>query len=180
MEFKKLSIDGLVLINPKIHKDSRGYFYETFNDRLFKKNGIDINFLQDNESLSVKGILRGLHFQNPPYGQGKLVRVGSGSILDVAVDIRKNSKTYGQYESMLLSEENKLMFWIPEGFAHGFLSLENNTKLIYKCTNIYNRDSESGIKWNDKKLNIDWNYTDPLVSEKDDELLEFNFFENKY
>lgn len=180
MNIKTFSIDGLLLIEPKIFEDDRGYFYETYNDEVFKANEIDVKFVQDNESLSSRGVLRGLHFQNPPYEQGKLVRVGSGSILDVAVDIRKESKTYGQYESIVLSEKNKLMLWIPPGFAHGFIALEEDTKLLYKCTNVYNKQSESGIIWNDKKLNIDWNYKNPLVSKKDCELADFSSFENLF
>ena len=180
MNFKTFAIDGLLLIEPKIFQDDRGYFYETYNNEVFIKNGVDVNFLQDNESLSSKGVLRGLHFQNPPYEQGKLIRVGSGSILDVAVDIRKESKTYGKYETVILSEKNKLMFWVPPGFAHGFLSLEENTKLLYKCTNVYNKQAESGIIWDDKELNIDWNYVNPSVSEKDKELSDFNSFVNLF
>ncbi|NNC86752.1 MAG: dTDP-4-dehydrorhamnose 3,5-epimerase [Bacteroidia bacterium] len=180
MNIKTYSIDGLMLIEPRIFEDDRGYFFESFNSDAFKENGIDLTFVQDNESQSSKGVLRGLHFQNPPFEQGKLVRVGSGSILDVAVDIRKNSKTYGQYESVVLSDNNKLMFWIPPGFAHGFLALEEDTKLLYKCTNVYNKQSESGIKWDDKELNIDWNYESPLVSTKDRELADFNSFVNLF
>ena len=180
MNFKKSSIDGLLLIEPRIFSDGRGYFYETYNYEVFQENGIDVNFLQDNESLSSKGVLRGLHFQNPPYEQGKLIRVGSGSIMDIVVDIRKDSKTYGKYESVILSEENKIMFWVPPGFAHGFLSLEENTKLLYKCTNVYNKQAESGIIWNDSELNIDWNFANPLVSEKDNELNNFNSFVNLF
>lgn len=180
MNFKKLSIEGLVVIEPKLFTDDRGYFYETYNKNIFIENGLDLDFLQDNESLSSKGVLRGLHFQNPPYGQGKLIRVGSGSILDIAVDIRKESSTYGKYEAVVLSDKNKLMFWVPPGFAHGFLSLEENTKLLYKCTNVYNKEAESGIIWDDQELNIDWNYKNPLVSEKDNELPGFNSFVNLF
>jgi dTDP-4-dehydrorhamnose 3,5-epimerase len=129
--------------------------------------GLDIHFCQDNESLSNKNVLRGLHFQKPPFAQGKLVRVISGRVLDVAVDIRKSSETYGKYQMVELSAENKKMFWIPPGFAHGFLVLEENTVFSYKCSNYYSPESEGTIKWNDKDLNIEWPISKPNVSEKD-------------
>jgi len=167
MEVIKTEISGLLIIKPKIFEDSRGYFYESYNKEVFREAGIDLEFVQDNQSLSSKGVLRGLHFQNPPYGQGKLIRVLSGSVLDVAVDIRKDSPTYGKWVSAELSAANKLMFWIPPGFAHGFVTLEDNTTFFYKCTEFYNSESEGGILWNDPELNIDWEITDPLLSEKD-------------
>jgi dTDP-4-dehydrorhamnose 3,5-epimerase len=126
-----------------------------------------MNFLQDNESKSKKGVLRGLHFQAPPFGQGKLVRVMRGAVLDVAVDIRKTSPTYGKWDSIVLTSENKWMFWIPAGFAHGFVTLEDDTVFFYKCTNVYNKASEGSIIWNDPVLNINWGVTDPLISDKD-------------
>jgi dTDP-4-dehydrorhamnose 3,5-epimerase len=160
-------IAGLLVIEPKVFKDHRGYFYESYNATAFKEAGIDAVFVQDNQSLSQKGILRGLHFQAPPHAQGKLVRVIKGAVLDVVVDIRKASPTYGRHYSIELTEDNFKMFWIPEGFAHGFLTLENNTLFSYKCTDVYNKASEGGLLWNDPELNIDWGISNPVLSEKD-------------
>ena len=167
MTIQETSIKDLLIIQPRIFTDDRGYFYESYNKGSFKKLGLDLNFVQDNQSLSQKGVLRGLHFQNPPFAQGKLVRVIQGSVLDVVVDIRSKSPTYGQHEKVKLSGENKTMFWIPPGFAHGFVTLENNTILTYKCTSDYNKDSEGALIWDDPSLNIDWGVKNPLVSEKD-------------
>ena len=167
MTIQETSIKDLLIIQPRIFTDDRGYFYESYNKGSFKKLGLDLNFVQDNQSLSQKGVLRGLHFQNPPFAQGKLVRVIQGSVLDVVVDIRSKSPTYGQYEKVKLSGENKTMFWIPPGFAHGFVTLENNTILTYKCTSDYNKDSEGVLIWDDPSLNIEWGVKNPLVSEKD-------------
>ena len=136
--------------------------------------------MQDNQSLSQKGVLRGLHFQNPPFAQGKLVRVIQGSVLDVAVDIRANSPTYGQHISVLLSGENKTIFWIPPGFAHGFVTLEDNTIFTYKCTGVYNKESEGALMWNDPGLNINWGVESPLVSEKDQEAASFKSFQSRF
>jgi dTDP-4-dehydrorhamnose 3,5-epimerase len=174
MNLIKTKIEGLFLIEPDVFPDPRGYFFESFQKEKFQALGIDVDFLQDNESMSQKNVLRGLHFQIPPFEQGKLVRVVRGSVLDVAVDIRKKSKTYGQWESSVLSAENKLMMWIPEGFAHGFITLEDDTIFQYKCTNYYNRESECGIIWNDPDLQIDWGIDKPLVSEKDLQGKRFN------
>jgi dTDP-4-dehydrorhamnose 3,5-epimerase len=167
MTIKTTPIEGLLIIEPKVFKDDRGYFFESYSHKNYKAAGIDVDFVQDNQSLSQKGILRGLHFQAPPFAQGKLVRVISGSVLDVAVDIRKDSSTYGQYFTIELSGENQIQFWIPPGFAHGFITLEDNTIFTYKCTNYYDKASEGGIVWNDPDLNIQWNEENPLVSEKD-------------
>jgi dTDP-4-dehydrorhamnose 3,5-epimerase len=169
MEVTKTPIEGLLIIKPRIFKDDRGYFFESYNKEGFDKVGIDVDFVQDNQSQSQKGTLRGLHFQAPPYDQGKLVRVIKGSVLDVAVDIRKNSPTFGQYYSIELSAENQLQFWIPPGFAHGFLALEEDTIFVYKCTNTYHKTSEGGIIWNDPDININWNssHIEPIISEKD-------------
>lgn len=167
MKLITTSINGLVLIQPDVFPDARGYFFESFQKAKFLALGIDADFVQDNESMSGKGVLRGLHFQKPPYAQGKLVRVVRGSVLDVAVDLRKASKTYGKWESSVLSADNKLMMWIPEGFAHGFLTLEDDTIFQYKCTNNYNKESECGIIWNDPDLKIEWGTDNPIVSEKD-------------
>jgi dTDP-4-dehydrorhamnose 3,5-epimerase len=166
MEFKETRIKGLFEITPKVHNDSRGYFFESYNESLFFQNGIKERFVQDNQSFSVKGVLRGLHFQNDPYAQGKLVRVVSGAVLDVVVDIRKDSPTFGQHESFLLSAENQKMVYIPAGFAHGFVTIEDAV-FSYKCTNLYNKASESGIIYNDPELNINWGVENPIVSEKD-------------
>ena len=173
MKLQKTKIEDLFIIQPDVFTDERGYFFESFQKENFLKLGIDADFVQDNESMSAKGVLRGLHMQVPPFAQGKLVRVVNGSALDVAVDLRKNSKTYGKWESVVLSAENKLMMWIPEGFAHGFLTLEDQTIFQYKCTNYYNKESECGIIWNDPDLKINWGIENPLVSEKD---LKGSFF----
>lgn len=167
MEFIQAEIEGLVIIKPRVFQDERGYFFESYNQERFRETGIDVYFAQDNQSKSMKNVLRGLHFQNPPFEQGKLVRVLKGAVLDVAVDIRKASSTYGKWNSVILSEENNLMYWIPPGFAHGFVSLEDNTIFSYKCTNVYNKESEGSIIWNDPDLNIDWNVDNPSLSEKD-------------
>ena len=142
--------------------------------------GLTIDFVQDNESISKKNVLRGLHFQIPPFAQGKLVRVVSGSVLDVAVDLRKGSPTYGKHEIVELSADNKRQFWIPPGFAHGFLSLEENTVFNYKCSNYYSPVSERTIKWNDPDLNIDWQINEPIVSEKDQNGLDFVNFVSQF
>ena len=167
-------LNGIVLFEPDVFGDSRGYFFESFKLSGFKEStGSESPFVQDNESLSSKNVLRGLHFQAPPYAQGKLVRVCTGAVLDVAVDIRIDSPTYGKHYKVVLSEENKRQLWIPPGFAHGFLTLKDSTRFIYKCTNYYNKASEGGLKWNDDNLGIDWNVKDPIVSEKDQVLPPF-------
>jgi dTDP-4-dehydrorhamnose 3,5-epimerase len=169
MEFKESKIKGLFEIIPRVFHDERGYFFETFSDKLFRANVADVTFVQDNQSFSTKGVLRGLHLQKPPFAQGKLVRVISGSVIDVAVDIRPNSPTFGQYEAFLLSAEKQNMVYIPEGFAHGFATIEDAI-FTYKCTNFYDKASEAGIIFNDPELNINWGIENPLVSEKDLEL----------
>ena len=158
-----------------IEKMDRG-----FNGKTFSINGIDIDFVQDNQSFSSKGVVRGLHFQNPPFAQGKLVRVIKGSVLDIAVDIRKDSPTYGQHVSVMLSGENKKMFWIPAGFAHGFSTLENNTIFSYKCSGTYNKESECSLMWNDSELNIDWKIDNPIISEKDKQSEKFKNFKTQF
>lgn len=167
MEIIKPDIEGILVLHPKVYEDERGYFFESFRSDLFSSMDIDCNFVQDNESKSNKGVLRGMHFQNPPYAQGKLIRVVKGSVLDVAVDIRKESPTYGIHFSIELNEENKTLLWIPAGFAHGFLTLADNTIFQYRCTNYYNKASEGSIKWNDPDLKINWQVENPLVSDKD-------------
>lgn len=167
MEILTTEIPDLLVIKPDVFADDRGYFFESYNKVKLAEAGIDVNFIQDNESRSMKGVLRGLHFQYSPYAQGKLVRVISGAVLDVAVDIRKDSPTFGKWASILLTGENKLMYWIPEGFAHGFLTLEDDTIFTYKCTGVYNKQAEGAIKWNDPDLNIEWDINSPLLSAKD-------------
>ena len=180
MIIQKTSIQYLLIIQPRVFTDDRGYFYESYNKETFLKLGLDLNFVQDNQSLSQKGVLRGLHFQNPPFGQGKLVRVIQGSVLDIAVDIRSNSPTYGQYEKVILSGENKTMFWIPPGFAHGFITLEDDTIFNYKCTVAYNKESEGALLWKDPILNIDWSLDNPIVSKKDQKAELFEKFQSRF
>lgn len=180
MKFIKTEIEGLIVIEPKIFKDDRGYFYESYNYDLFKENGIRDVFVQDNESLSQKKVLRGLHFQIPPFSQAKLIRVVQGKVLDVAVDLRKESETYGKHYSIELSADNKKMFFIPEGFAHGFLTLEDNTIFSYKCSNFYNKESEDSLFWKDTDLNIDWGIEDPLLSGKDKSVKSFHEFKTQF
>ena len=180
MKIIKTPLEGLLVIKPIIFGDDRGYFFESWSKESFSKVGLDLDFVQDNQSLSSKGVLRGLHFQNPPYAQGKLVRVIKGAVLDVTVDIRKDSPTYGQHFSVELSEENKTILWIPPGFAHGFLTMEDNTIFTYKCTGAYNKDSEEALLWNDEELNINWKIKDPLVSEKDLAAGNFQDFVSKF
>lgn len=160
-------MEGLLVIKPRVFEDQRGYFFESYNEKLLKQSGLDTNFVQDNQSLSQKNVLRGLHFQAPPFAQGKLVRVIKGAVLDVVVDIRKASPTYGKHFALELNEKNKTMLWVPEGFAHGFLTLENDTVFYYKCNNYYNKESEGCVMWNDASLGINWNAIDPVLSEKD-------------
>lgn len=169
MNIIETPIKDLVIIEPKIWQDERGYFFESYNQDAFKKSGINAEFVQDNQSYSHKNALRGLHAQAAPYAQGKLVRVIQGKVLDVAVDIRKSSATYGQHFTIELSGENNKMFYIPPGFLHGFSTLEDKTIFSYKCTNLYNKEAEIGVVWNDKDLGIDWgiNIDDALVSPKD-------------
>jgi dTDP-4-dehydrorhamnose 3,5-epimerase len=167
MIIEKTFIEGLLILKPKIFEDTRGYFFESFNQKMLEEAGVKENFVQDNQSLSQKGVLRGMHFQKTPYAQAKLVRVIKGSVLDIVIDIRKNSLTYGKYFSIELNEQNKTIFWIPVGFAHGFLTLQDNTIFYYKCSNYYNKESEASIAWNDRDININWNIENPLLSEKD-------------
>lgn len=177
MKISKTPIADLLIIQPRVFEDGRGYFYESYNKQAFFANGIDVDFTQDNQSLSQKGVVRGLHFQAPPFEQGKLVRVIQGAVLDVAVDIRKGSPTYGEHHSVLLTGENKTMFWVPPGFAHGFSTLADDTIFSYKCTNVYNKESEGAILWNDKDLAIKWAVDYPLISDKDRVASTFESFE---
>lgn len=170
MQVRHTAIEGLIELIPRVFEDERGYFFESYNKPLFASLGLPMEFVQDNQSFSVKGVLRGLHMQNEPYAQGKLVRVASGQVLDIAVDLRPDSPTFGKYETFLLDAKLANMAYIPEGFSHGFVALEDSI-FTYKCTNVYNKASESGIIWNDPDLNIDWSVKNPIVSDKDQELL---------
>lgn len=166
--FTKTSLEGVYIIEPTVFGDDRGYFMETYHAEEFKAAGLDLNFVQDNQSKSKKGVLRGLHFQyNQP--QGKLVRAIKGEVFDVAVDLRKDSETYGKWEGVILSEENKKQFYVPEGFAHGFLVLSSEAEFTYKCTDFYDGDDEGGIIWNDPDISIDWplDGIEVSLSEKD-------------
>lgn len=167
-EFIKLEIEGLLLIKPRVYGDHRGFFMEAYKKSEFFENGITVDFNQDNHSKSVKGVLRGLHYQKAPYAQSKLVRCVRGRIYDVAVDIRPESVTFGKYVKVELSEENKHMLFIPEGFAHGFVVLSDEAELLYKASGEYNSAADSGILWNDPDINIDWEIDfEPILSEKD-------------
>ena len=178
MDLIKTKLDGLVVLKPTLFKDNRGYFMESYNQKNINKLFGNVNFVQDNESKSSRGVLRGLHFQKPPYTQAKLVRCLNGSVLDVVLDLRKDSKTYGMIETFLISEENKEQLFIPKGLAHGFVVLSESATLSYKVDNYYKPEFESGIIWNDPDLNIDWriNKSEIVVSEKDTKLQPFNNF----
>jgi dTDP-4-dehydrorhamnose 3,5-epimerase len=182
MKVEKTNIHGLLIIEPDIFEDNRGYFFESYNEEklneIFKEIGLnEVRFVQDNHIVSKRGVLRGLHFQKKPFEQGKLVRVVKGKVLDVVVDLRKDSETYRQWFSIELSAENKKMLWVPEGFAHGFLSLEDDTIFQYKVTNFYNKNADSGILWNDVEIGINWDFEkyglkkeEVFISEKDEQL----------
>ena len=165
-EFEHCDIEGLVVVMPKVFGDNRGFFLETYSKKAFAEGGIVAEFVQDNHSKSKRGVLRGLHFQKRK-AQGKLVRVTAGRVLDVAVDLRRHSPTFGKWKTVELSAENKKMFYIPEGFAHGFLTLEDNTEFQYKCTDDYAPEYDSGILWNDSDLNIDWKFAEYGLTEAD-------------
>ena len=167
--FEKTFIDNLLIITPKIFSDNRGFFYETFKQSDFERAGIKEKFVQDNHSFSVKGTIRGLHFQKKPFAQGKLVRCTKGLVWDVAVDLRKNSETFGKYFSIELSEENKQMLYVPPEFAHGFLTLSDTAEFLYKCTEEYSPEADGGIIWNDPEIGIRWpiDKKDIIISEKD-------------
>ena len=177
MKINITNIQGVYLIKPKIFKDNRGVFFESFNKEIFD-NKVDykINFVQDKQSLSSKGVLRGLHFQNPPHAQAKLVSVVKGSVIDVVVDLRKESKTYGNYILEELSEYNNHQLFVPKGMAHGFLTLEDNTIFSYKCSDFYHKESEDSILWNDPFLNIKWPNSNLILSEKDKNAKKFSSF----
>jgi dTDP-4-dehydrorhamnose 3,5-epimerase len=173
MQVIKKSLEGLVEIIPTVYSDERGSFYESFNQQIFEAYGLPSHFVQDNQSFSVKGVLRGLHFQRAPFAQGKLVRIVTGRVLDIAVDIRPDSPTFGKHEIIELDAVRSNMLYLPEGFAHGFVALEDSI-FSYKCTNLYNKESEGSIIWNDVDLNIDWQVSHPIVSGKDAQALPFS------
>lgn len=180
IEIVKTKIPDLYIIKPQVFEDERGYFYESYNKETFRQMGMDQNFVQDNESKSMKGVLRGLHFQKPPHAQGKLVRVVRGAVLDVAVDLRKSSPTFGKWDSVKLTEKNKWMYWIPAGFAHGFVTLKDDTIFSYKCTSVYHKASEVCIRWDDPSLKIDWKILYPALSEKDKAGILFQDFDSPF
>lgn len=182
MGFKKIAteIEDLWVIEPDVFGDARGFFMEAYNREAFQAIGMETGFMQDNLSFSRKGILRGLHFQAPPFAQGKLVSVVLGEVLDVAVDIRKGSATYGKHVAVHLSGENHRMLYVPPGFAHGFLVLSEECYFSYKCTQVYNKEAEGGLMWNDPSLGIDWEVDQPLISEKDSYYRPFTEFESPY
>jgi len=178
---EKIEIEGLKIFNPVAFRDQRGYFMELYNElRLNNAINEEVSFVQDNISNSHKNVVRGLHFQAPPFAQGKLVKVLKGRILDVVVDIRKESLTYGKHLKIELSEENRTQLWIPEGFAHGFIALEDHTLLSYKCTNYYSKEHERALLWNDPDLNIRWDIENPIVSEKDMQAPSFKTFKSPF
>ncbi len=181
-EFKvtKTKLDGVLIIEPRVFGDKRGFFMETYNKEEFKKLGIDVDFVQDNHSKSKKNVLRGLHFQKK-FPQGKLVRVIVGKVFDVVVDLRKGSPTFGQWTGIELTAENKKMFWVPKGFAHGFVTLEDDTEFVYKCDDLYHPEDEGGLLWNDPEVGIKWPTDNPLLSDKDQKFptlkdLNFKFY----
>ena len=180
MQVTATAIPEVVVFEPRVFGDERGYFFESFRQDIFEKHAGKVTFVQDNESFSKYGILRGLHYQKSPVVQGKLVRVVRGKVLDVAVDIRKDSPTFGKHVSRMLSDENKQMMWIPRGFAHGFVVLSEQAILSYKCDNYYSSDHDAGIFWNDPELGIDWRLPagDIRVSEKDSRQPKFSEIES--
>lgn len=180
MDVIETEIKDLLIIKPDVFEDDRGYFFESYNRQKFVEHDIPANFVQDNESCSGQHVLRGLHFQKPPHTQGKLVRVMQGAVLDVAVDLRRHSPTYGKWASIVLTEENKWMYWIPEGFAHGFLTLAKRTVFFYKCTNVFNKASEGALRWNDPTLDIRWGIENPVLSAKDQTAPLFENFKTPF
>ncbi len=180
MKILQTGFNGLLIIEPRVFRDERGYFFESWNQEAFAEVGLNFPFVQDNQSGSVKDVIRGLHFQVPPFEQGKLVRVVTGSVLDVAVDLRKAEPTFGMHFRMLLDAASGKMLYIPPGFAHGFRTLEDGTVFAYKCTKPYHANSDRVIRWNDPSLAIDWGIADPLVSEKDRQGPLFSMFENPF
>ncbi len=179
-EILQTPIKGLILIKPTVFIDERGYFLESYNQEDLNEAGINDKFVQDNMSMSKKGTLRGLHFQKPPYAQSKLISVISGIVLDIVVDIRKSSPTYGKYFSVELSGTNFMQIYVPKGFAHGFITLEDNTVLSYKCSDYYHKESEGGLIWNDPALSIPWGSDQPVLSEKDKNFISIEQFKSPF
>ncbi|WP_374950535.1 dTDP-4-dehydrorhamnose 3,5-epimerase [Mucilaginibacter sp.] len=182
MKFTETAIPGVLIIEPRVFTDDRGYFYESYSKSKWLDAGIDVDFVQDNQSLSQKGTVRGLHAQAAPFAQGKLVRVLKGSVMDVAVDARVGSPTYGRHIAVELSAANNLQIWVPAGCLHGFVTLEDNTIFTYKVTNYYNKASEVGVVWNDPALAVGWGIDerDALLSPKDQELPDFDSFRSPF
>jgi dTDP-4-dehydrorhamnose 3,5-epimerase len=180
MRIHTTPISGILLIEPTVFGDDRGYFFESFSREALANQGLYAHFVQDNESLSHKGVLRGLHWQAPPFEQAKLVRVVTGAVYDVAVDIRKGSPTYGKHFGIRLDADNHLMMYIPAGFAHGFTTLEDNTRFLYKCTHYYNKASEGAVNVKDPDLNIDWGIENPMLSPKDEIAQSFKSLESPF
>lgn len=182
MKILSTIFEGLYVLEPTVFEDHRGFFMESYNSKLLSKHGINDAFVQDNQSKSSYGVLRGLHFQNPPYAQTKLVRVLQGIIMDVVVDIRKSSKTYGKSFSIELSSDNKIQLLVPQGFAHGFSVLSETAEILYKCDNYYNKDSEGGLMYNDPAFNIDWGLPNDkvILSEKDQVYTSFKEFNSEF
>jgi len=175
MQIKRFDIEGLLEIIPDIYEDDRGYFFESFNSKILQKEGLNVNFVQDNQSFSHKGILRGIHYQRKPFEQGKLVRVIKGRVLDVAVDLRSDSRTFGMHQKIILDGKTNNFLYVPEGFGHAFYTLEDSI-FFYKCTNFYSKEHETGITWNDPDLAIDWNVDNPSLSDKDSALQSLKSF----
>ncbi|TGV03855.1 dTDP-4-dehydrorhamnose 3,5-epimerase [Flavivirga rizhaonensis] len=183
MIVEEIYLKGCFVLTPQVFEDERGFFFESFNKKIFEaKTGITVNFVQDNQSKSLRGVLRGMHFQTGEYAQAKLIQVIKGKVLDVCVDIRKKSPTFGKSFSVILDDIEHKQVYIPKGFAHGFLVLEDDTIFSYKCDNFYNKESESGILYNDKDLNIEWDYPpdELIISEKDKQLSSFKDFVNEH
>lgn len=182
MTIERTDFEGLMVLTPAVFRDERGFFFESYNESIFQRAGLKFNWLQDNQSFSRKGVIRGLHFQKPPHAQAKLVRVLAGQILDVVVDLRSGEKTFGKVFAIELSAENKKQLLIPRGFAHGFSVLSNNAEIMYKCDGLYHKDSELGIRFDDEHLQIDWrvNAEDAIVSDKDMQLPQFTGLETGF
>lgn len=181
MKIEKTNFKDLLIIQPNIFTDDRGYFFESFNESRFRvETGMNLTFVQDNQSMSSKGVLRGLHFQIPPKSQAKLIQVVKGAVLDVVVDLRSNQPTFGQHFKIILSSENKTQLFVPEGFAHGFCVLEDDTIFAYKCTNYYSKENDRSMLWNDPALSIDWEIDNPTISEKDQAARHFSEYQDVF
>ena len=181
MKIENTPFNDLLIIHPTVFQDDRGYFFEPFNEARFRiETGINASFVQDNESMSNVGVLRGMHFQVPPKAQAKLIRVSRGSVLDVVVDLRKTQPTFGQHFKTILSADNKKQLYVPEGFAHGFKVLEDQTIFTYKCSNYYSKDHDRALLWSDPEFGIDWEIADPILSDKDRNAMRFKDFETPF